>query len=58
MQVRDQLKLAEFWRDRLPGFARGYCWRHVLQTLTVYRFCSIQAVNGGCTGSGFKQRDG
>ena len=33
----DQLKLAEFWRDRLPDSREGTCWRHVLQTLTVYR---------------------
>jgi transposase len=33
----DQLKLEEFWRDRLPDSREGTCWRHVLQTLTVYR---------------------
>jgi len=33
----DQLKLEEFWRDRLPDSREGTCWRHGLQTLTVYR---------------------
>jgi transposase len=33
----DQLKLDEFWRDRLPDSREGTCWRHVLETLTVYR---------------------
>ena len=35
----DQLKLAEFWRDRLPGFAQRALAgaSRVLQTLTVYR---------------------
>jgi transposase len=33
----DQLQLEEFWRDRLPDSREGTCWRHVLQTLTVYR---------------------
>jgi hypothetical protein len=27
----------EFWRDRLPDSREGTCWRHVLETLTVYR---------------------
>jgi hypothetical protein len=33
----DQLPLEEFWRDRLPDSREGTCWRHVLQTLRVYR---------------------
>ncbi len=33
----DQLQLEEFWQDRLPDSREGTCWRHVLQTLTVYR---------------------
>jgi transposase len=33
----DQLQLEEFWHDRLPDSREGTCWRHVLQTLTVYR---------------------
>jgi transposase len=33
----DQLKLDEFWRERLPDSREGTCWRHVLETLTVYR---------------------
>jgi transposase len=33
----DQLQLEEFWRQRLPDSREGTCWRHVLQTLTVYR---------------------
>jgi hypothetical protein len=33
----DQLKLDEFWRDRLPDSREGTCWRQVLETLTVYR---------------------
>ena len=33
----DQLKMDEFWRDRLPDSREGTCWRHVLETLTVYR---------------------
>ena len=33
----DQLKLEEFWRERLPDSRQGTCWRHVLETLTVYR---------------------
>jgi transposase len=36
-QLWDQLQLEEFWRDRLPDSREGTCWRHVLQTLTVYR---------------------
>jgi transposase len=33
----DQLQLEEFWRERLPDSREGTCWRHVLETLTVYR---------------------
>jgi transposase len=33
----DQLRLTEFWRERLPDSREGTCWRHVLETLTVYR---------------------
>jgi transposase len=33
----DQLKMDEFWRDRLPDSREGTCWRDVLETLTVYR---------------------
>jgi transposase len=33
----DQLHLDEFWRGRLPDSREGTCWRHVLETLTVYR---------------------
>ena len=33
----DQLKVDEFWRERLPDSREGTCWRHVLETLTVYR---------------------
>ncbi len=33
----DQLEMDEFWRDRLPDSREGTCWRHVLETLTVYR---------------------
>jgi len=29
--------LAEFWRERLPNSREGTCWRHVLETLTIYR---------------------
>ena len=36
-QVWDQLRLDEFWRERLPDSREGTCWRHVLQTLTIYR---------------------
>jgi transposase len=32
----DQLHLEEFWRERLADSREGTCWRHVLQTLTVY----------------------
>jgi transposase len=33
----DQLQMDEFWRERLPDSREGTCWRHVLETLTVYR---------------------
>ena len=33
----DQLKLDEFWAERLADSREGTCWRHVLQTLTAYR---------------------
>jgi len=33
----EQLQLDEFWRERLPDSREGTCWRHVLETLTVYR---------------------
>lgn len=33
----DQLQLTEFWRERLPDSREGTSWRHVLETLTVYR---------------------
>lgn len=33
----EQLKLDEFWRERLPDSREGTCWRHVLQTLATYR---------------------
>lgn len=36
-QLWDQLQLEEFWRRRLPDSREGTSWRHVLQTLTIYR---------------------
>ena len=36
-QLWDELQLDEFWRERLPDSREGTSWRHVLQTLTVYR---------------------
>ncbi len=33
----EQLKLDEFWRERLPDSREGTCWRQVLETLTIYR---------------------
>jgi transposase len=36
-QLWDQLQLDEFWRARLPDSREGTCWRHVLETLTIYR---------------------
>jgi len=36
-QLWDQLKLEEFWTERLPDSREGTCWREVLQTLAIYR---------------------
>src|SRR5664279_5661761 len=36
-QLWDQLQLEAFWQERLPDSREGTCWRHVLQTLTIYR---------------------
>jgi transposase len=36
-QLWDQLHLDEFWRERLPDSREGTCWRHILETLTIYR---------------------
>jgi len=36
-QLWDQLKLDEFWQERLADSREGTCWRHVLQTLAAYR---------------------
>ena len=36
-QLWDQLQLDEFWRERLPDSREGTSWRHVLETLTIYR---------------------
>lgn len=36
-QLWDQLKLDEFWAQRLPDSREQTSWRHVLQTLTAYR---------------------
>ena len=36
-QLWDQLRLDEFWRERLPDSREQTSWRHVLQTLTTYR---------------------
>lgn len=36
-ELWDQLKLDEFWSERLLDSREGTCWRHVLQTLTAYR---------------------
>jgi transposase len=33
----DQLRLDEFWRERLPDSREGTRWRQVLATLTIYR---------------------
>lgn len=33
----DQLKLDDFWAERLPDSREGTRWRHVLQTLAIYR---------------------
>jgi transposase len=32
-----QLELDRFWHARLPDSRQGTCWRHILQTLVVYR---------------------
>lgn len=32
-----QLRLDEFWRERLPDSREGTCWPHVLEALTLYR---------------------
>ncbi len=36
-QLWDQLQWDEFWRERLPDSREGTCWRHILQTLSIYR---------------------
>jgi transposase len=36
-QLWDQLQLEQFWRERLADSREGTSWRHVLQTLTIYR---------------------
>ena len=36
-QLWDQLHLNRFWQERLPDSREGTSWRHVLQTLTIYR---------------------
>jgi hypothetical protein len=36
-ELWDQLKLGEFWRQRLPASRKGTEWLHVLQTLICYR---------------------
>jgi transposase len=36
-QLWEQLQLDEFWRQRLPDSREGTCWRHVLESLTIYR---------------------
>jgi len=36
-QLWDQLQLDSFWQERLPDSREGTSWRHVLQTLTIYR---------------------
>jgi transposase len=36
-QLWEQLQLEAFWRDRLPNSREGTCWRHILQTLVIYR---------------------
>jgi transposase len=33
----EQLQLEEFWQEHLPQSREGTNWRHVLQTLTIYR---------------------
>jgi transposase len=36
-QLWDELRLDEFWRERLPDSREGTSWRQVLETLTIYR---------------------
>ncbi len=36
-QLYEQLELDRFWAARLPDSREGTCWRHILQTLAVYR---------------------
>lgn len=36
-ELWDQLKLGEFWKQRLPASRKGTEWLHVLQTLVCYR---------------------
>ena len=36
-QLYEQLGLDQFWQARLPDSREGTCWRHILQTLVVYR---------------------
>jgi transposase len=33
----EQLKMEEFWTERLIDSREGTCWHHVLQTLVIYR---------------------
>jgi transposase len=33
----EQLKMEEFWAERLANSREGTCWHHVLQTLVIYR---------------------
>jgi transposase len=33
----EQLRLDRFWSERLPASREGTSWKHVLQTLTIYR---------------------
>jgi hypothetical protein len=36
-QLWEQLRLDEFWRERLADSRKGTCWRNVLASLTIYR---------------------
>jgi transposase len=36
-QLWEQLRLDEFWRERLADSREGTCWRNVLASLTIYR---------------------
>jgi len=36
-RLYEQLGLDHFWQARLPVRSEGTCWRHILQTLVVYR---------------------